>query len=214
VDAGDLPFDDGLQPIVVLFKKAGEFKRLAVPCYGRQHLGLAGDAAFAGEEHQLSDRAGLHRPLQAEQAAGYRNDLQLRGASDTARKPYYHRGFFFESNALRPFAKLSLGGVGHELSITIFVKNREITEGPKSYEHSAKIDVMAMKPAPVGQFKAKAKALGSRDHNFRQPPEPRGPGFGFDSQGAVCMPRRSRSIVGDKHHVLTVRLRPPQHPHF
>lgn len=107
---------------MVLFKKAGEFKRLAVPCYGCQHLGLAGDAAFAGEEHQFSNRTRLYRPLQAQQTTGYGNHLQVRAASDAARKPYYHRGFFFESNTLRPFAKLSLGGVGHKLSINIFMR--------------------------------------------------------------------------------------------
>jgi hypothetical protein len=117
---------------MVLFEKRGEFKRLAVPSHWRQHLGIARNAAFVGEEHQLSDRARLHWPLQAEQAAGYGNNLQLRGASDTARKPYHHRGFLFESDALRPFAKFSLGGVGHESSISIFLKKCEITEGQKS----------------------------------------------------------------------------------
>jgi hypothetical protein len=58
--------------------------------------------------------------------------LQLRGASDAARKPYHYRGLLFESDTLRSFAKLSLGGVRHKLSITILVKNREITEGQKS----------------------------------------------------------------------------------
>jgi hypothetical protein len=71
----------------------------------------------------------LHWPLQTQKAAGYGNDLQLRGAPDATRKPHYHRGFLFEADALRPFAKFSLGGVGHELSINMFMKDCEITEG-------------------------------------------------------------------------------------
>jgi hypothetical protein len=129
---GDLPFNNRLQPVMVLFGKNGEFEWLAVPCNRCQHLGVTRNAAFAGEEHQLSNSARLHRPLQAEQAAGHGNDLQLRGASDAARKPYYHRGFLFESDTLRSFAKLSLGGVGHELSINIPLNDCEITEGQKS----------------------------------------------------------------------------------
>jgi hypothetical protein len=82
-------------------------------------LSVTSNAAFAGEEHQLPNRARLHWPLKTEQAASYRNDLQLRGASDAARKPNYYRGLFFKSDTLRPFAKLSLGGVGHELSISV-----------------------------------------------------------------------------------------------
>ncbi len=72
---GELPLDDRLQPVMVLFEKRGEFKWLAVPSYWRQHLGLACNAAFVGEEHQFSDCARLHWPLQAEQAAGYGNNL-------------------------------------------------------------------------------------------------------------------------------------------
>jgi GNAT superfamily N-acetyltransferase len=132
VGDGELPFDNCLQAVMILFGKRGEFKWLAIPSHRGQHLGVACYAAIAAEEHQLSDHARLHRALQAQEAAGYGNYLQLRGASDAARKPYYHRGFFFESDTLRPFTKLSLGGVGHELSITILVKNREITEGQKS----------------------------------------------------------------------------------
>lgn len=128
---GELPFNNRLQPVMVLFGKNGEFEWLAVPCHRRQHLGVTRNAAFAGEEHQLPNGARLHWPLQAEQAAGHGNDLQLRRASDAARKPYYHRGFLFESYTLRAFAKLSLGGVGHELSINILLKDCEITEGQK-----------------------------------------------------------------------------------
>jgi hypothetical protein len=70
------------------------------------------------------------------------------------------------------------------LSINIFLHNCEITEGQKSGQHSAKINVIAQKPALVGQFAAKAETRGFLNHNFRQPPKPRGPDFDFDSQGA------------------------------
>lgn len=170
---------------MILFEKRGEFKWLAVPGYWRQHLGVARDAAFIGEEHQFSDCARLHRPLQTKQAAGYGNNLQLRGAPDAARKPNHHRGFFFESDALRPFAKFSLGGVGHELSIKVFWRKREITEGQKICQHLAKFNMIAPKPALDGEFKARAKSHGSRHYNFRQKPKPLGPDFDFDSRGAV-----------------------------
>src|SRR5436305_11128383 len=142
---------------MILFGKRGEFKWLAIPSHRRQHLGVACYAAIAAEEHQLSDHARLHRSLQAQEAAGYGNYLQLRGASDAAGKPYHHRGFLFESDTLRPFTKLSLGGVGHELSINIFAKKCEITEGQKSCQHSAKIDVTTLKAATDRRFQAKAK---------------------------------------------------------
>jgi hypothetical protein len=161
-----------------LFGKRGEFKWLAIPSHRGQHLGVACYAAIAAEEHQFSDHARLHRALQAQEAAGYGNYLQLRGASDAAGKPYHHRGFFFESDTLRPFTKLSLGGVGHELSITILMKNREITEGQKSYQHSAKIDVIAPKASLDGQFAAKAKVCGWCNYNYRQRPKQLGPDFG------------------------------------
>jgi hypothetical protein len=170
VGDGELPFDNRLQAVMILFGKRGEFKWLAVPSHRGQHLGIACYAAIAAEEHQLSDHARLHRALQAQEAAGYGNYLQLRGASDAAGKPYHHGGFLFESDTLRPFTKLSLGGVGHKLSITILMKNREITEGQKSYQHSAKIDVIALKPALVGQFAVKAKIRGLRRYKFRQHP--------------------------------------------
>jgi hypothetical protein len=86
--------------------------------------------------------------------------LQLRGAPDAARKSHNHRGFFCESDALRPFAKLSLGGVGHELSINILKENCEITEGQKSYSHSAKGNVTAPKPATGRRFQAKVEMRG------------------------------------------------------
>jgi hypothetical protein len=132
VGDGELPFDNCLQAVMILFGKRGEFKWLAVPSHRGQHLGIACYAAIAAEEHQLSDHARLHRALQAQEAAGYGNYLQLRRASDAAGKSHHHRGFLFESDTLRPFTKFSLGGVGHELSISVLVKNREITEGQKS----------------------------------------------------------------------------------
>ena len=75
MNAGELPFNDRLQAVMVLFEKRSEFKGLPVPGHWRQHLGLARDAACVGQEHQLSNCARLHWPLQAEQAAGYGNDL-------------------------------------------------------------------------------------------------------------------------------------------
>ena len=72
---GELPFDDCLQPVMVLFGKRSEFERLSVPGHRRQHLGVARDAAIAAQEHQLSDHARLHRALQAQKAAGYGNNL-------------------------------------------------------------------------------------------------------------------------------------------
>jgi hypothetical protein len=65
MDAGELPFNDRLQPVLVLFEKRSEFKWLTVPCDRREHLGFTRNAAFVGEEHQLSDCARLYRALQA-----------------------------------------------------------------------------------------------------------------------------------------------------
>jgi hypothetical protein len=120
---GKLAFDYGLQTVMIIFTKRGEFKRLPVPRHWRQHLGFANNGALVGKEHQFPNCAWLYWPLQTQQAAGYRNNLELRGASDATREPYYHRGFLFESDTLRPFVKFSLGGVGHECSISVLFEN-------------------------------------------------------------------------------------------
>jgi len=48
---GELPFNNRLQPVMILFEKRGELKWLAVPGHWRQHLGLARNAAVITEEH-------------------------------------------------------------------------------------------------------------------------------------------------------------------
>ena len=108
---------------MVLFRKRGELEWLAVPCDRGQHLGFAYYAAIVAQEHQFPDCSWLHWALQTQQPAGYGDDFQLRGASDSTGKSDYHRGFLFESNTLRAFAELSLGGIGHELSMNIFPEN-------------------------------------------------------------------------------------------
>ena len=74
VSDGELPFDNRLQAVMILFRKRGEFKRLSVPGHRRQHLGVTRDATSIAEEHQLSDDARLHGALQTKQAAGYGNN--------------------------------------------------------------------------------------------------------------------------------------------
>jgi hypothetical protein len=49
--------------------------------------------------------------------------LQLRRASDVSGKSDHNRSFLFQADALGAFAKFSLGGVGHELSISIQREN-------------------------------------------------------------------------------------------
>ncbi len=106
----------------------GEFERLPVPGHGRQHLRFARNTPFATEEHDLAYRAGLHRTLQGEKAAGDRHDLKVRRAADPARKADYNRRLLVEANSLCSFAKLSLGGVGHKDNIDVISRSVQITE--------------------------------------------------------------------------------------